>query len=507
LPRYLALDWDHQQLHVVEATIGGGAVRVQRAVVWDEAEVPTVAGAEALGKKLRERMKEARISAAPVLMCVGRDRVIVKEVRYPEVPAVEEPAVVRFQTIKELTDAPEDAVIDYIPLPQETSAASSERRAIAVVAKREQIEAYQALCKAAGLKLVGITPRSFGMAACAHNLAGASVLTPAVEPPDAPMAVLAVADHWAEMCISRSGNVVFARSLVVGDLLPREARRNLALFDGQSSGNPVRAFYVAGMGEHAALRERLQHLLEIPVHTVDPFGGAERPELPSQKRGAFIGAVGLIHAQGGRHGLPINFAKPKQPRPPSDPNRKKQIYAAVLAALVLFVGVAFGWAKLADLNSNLAGLQRKSEALDRELIKTEEDAKRIRAIRDWADPGLVVLDEMYDLADRISDPTALRVTEITIEPLQRTGKEKAVSKLNVKGVAKTKLAVDDLANGFANDKHYDVGAKSTSENTGSDKTEFAFTFVLPVKVEKRSPEDYQRQLPAPPAGGSRGFGR
>jgi Tfp pilus assembly PilM family ATPase len=505
LARYLALDWDQQQLHVVEASVGGGAVRVQRAVVWDEAEAPTIAGAETLGKKLRERMKEAKISAAPVLICVGRDRVIVKEVRYPAVPALEEPAVVRFQTIKELTEAPEDAVIDYFSL--EENGAGGERRAVAVVARREQIAAYQAICKAAGLKLVGITPRSFGMAACANSLAGASVLTPAVEPPDAPMAILAVADNWAEMCISRGGSVVFARSLTIGDMLPREVRRNLALFDGQSSGNPVRAVYVAGMGEHAALRERLHSLLEIPVHTLDPFGGAERSELPSQKRGAFIGAVGLVHGQGSRYGLPINFAKPKQPRPPSDPNRKKQIYAAVAAALVLVVGVAFCWAKLAAAATDVATKVRENEQLDRRLAGEEDNAKRIKAISEWADPGLVVLDELYDLADRISDPATLRVTEITIEPLQRAGKEKAVAKLNVKGVAKTKLAVDELANGFASDKNYDVGAKSTSENQGSDKAEFAFTFVLPVKVEKPSPKDYHRHLPPPPAGGGRGFGR
>ena len=52
---------------------------------------------------------------------------------------------------------------------------------------------------------------------------------------------------------------------------------------------------------------------------------------PSQKRGAFIGAVGLLHSQGSRQGLPINFAQPKQPRPPRDPNRKKIIYAAAAA--------------------------------------------------------------------------------------------------------------------------------------------------------------------------------
>src|SRR5262249_49570935 len=158
----------------------------------------------------------------------------------------------------------------------------------------------------------------------------------------------------------------------------------------------------------------------IPVHTLDPFGGVERPELPGQKRGAFIGAVGLVHAQGSKQGLPINFAQPKQPRPPTDPNRKKQIYAAVAVAVVMTVGVAFCWAKLASAAFDLVVKVRENEQLDRRLAADEDNAKRIKAISDWADPGLVVIDELYDLADRISDPATLRVTEITIEPLQRS---------------------------------------------------------------------------------------
>ena len=40
---------------------------------------------------------------------------ILKEIRYPAVSASEEPAIVRFQTTKELTTPAEEVAIDYLP--------------------------------------------------------------------------------------------------------------------------------------------------------------------------------------------------------------------------------------------------------------------------------------------------------------------------------------------------------------------------------------------------------
>src|SRR5204863_7470691 len=125
---------------------------------------------EALGRRLREHLKGAGIGAAPVLACVGRDRVILKDLRFPQVPPSEEAAVVRFQASKEISEAAEDVVIDYTTVGE--PGPSGERRAFALVVRRSVVAAYQALCKAAGLKLVGLVPRSFGIAACLQRVAG-----------------------------------------------------------------------------------------------------------------------------------------------------------------------------------------------------------------------------------------------------------------------------------------------------------------------------------------------
>ena len=307
--RFLALDRDQQQLHLVAALVGSGTVRFQRALTLTEQSSPNPAEAVELGHLLRERLKAAGIAPAPVLACIGRDRVILKEVRYPDVPAHEEPAVVRFQAVKELTDAADDVVIDYTPL---GSLPSGEKRAQVLIVRRELLTTYQTLCQAAGLRLAGLAPRPFGSAAGLKALLAGTTLTPP-EPADAAVALVTVGERWAEFCIVRNGTLLQARTLTLGPGLAGEIRRNLAVHAGQSQQNPVRAVYLALSGEQAALRERLVELLDIPVHPLDPFAGAEQPELPTSGRGTFLGAVGLLQLRAGRRTCPSTLPGPSSP--------------------------------------------------------------------------------------------------------------------------------------------------------------------------------------------------
>lgn len=499
MARFLALDWDHSQLHLVAATTKHTTVQVQRAIVLKEERIPNLATAEALGQHLRELLKREKIAPAPVLISVGRDRVILKEIVYPQVPPVEEPAIVRFQALKELTHAPDEVVIDYSPMPD--VGPNGEKRAQVLILRREMLMAYEALCKAAGLKLHGIAPRPFGTAMCLKRLAGT-----ALPPVEGAAAILTVAEQWAEFCVVRDGSLLQARSLAATapgaeNALLGEIRRNLAVYAGQTPQHPVRALYLAEGGNRAALRELLQNTLAIPVHVLDPFAGLQLADLPSGPRGSFAGVLGIVHAHADKRGLPIDFLHPKEPKSERNPHKLQLIAGIAAAVLLLAAGAGWGYSRIARFDQQIAALSRDKINMDSLLTSLDEDEKRVKAISEWADSEVVWLDELYDLTERFPSIESVRLTEWVGIPSPQSGKNKTkhAGHISLKGVTTAESQMlDNLIYRLAEDKdHYVVNLREKRpNNTGLERGRFVQQFTATVDVVPRQPGDYTLQLRA-----------
>jgi Tfp pilus assembly PilM family ATPase len=495
LARFLALDWDHQQLHLVAGTAGGGTVRLEKTLHLGEEKSPNPADAETLGRRLREHLKAAGIKPAPLLACVGRDRIILKDVHYPKVAAAEEPALVRFQTVKELTDPPDEIVLDYTPVGEASPA--GENRALAFVIRRELLTAYQTLCQAAGVKLQALAPRTLGLLASQQPAAdGATAAAQGT-------AVLALGARWAELVVGQGDTPFFSRSLVNGPGLPGEVKRSLAVYGGQWPRHPVHLLHLANSGEHAALAERLQELLGIPVQSFDPLASFPAAEQPASGRGSFAGAVGLLHAQAQRRPLGVNFVRPKQPTAQKNPNRARLIAAGVAAAALLLSAIGYGYAQIVKKDNQIELLQVEKMGLDRQLVEIEEDAKRIKALEEWTQGEIVWLDELYDLTDRITDTNNLRLVQLMARPLTvpATGKGKNspryVAQVSLKGITGDDYqVVDTLISELVTDGHYRVEPKQVKRNTGVERFRFREEFTTKLDLEKRPPTAYVRRLSA-----------
>lgn len=481
MARYLALDWDQNQLHVIAADVRGKSVRVHKAALWAEGHVPNPAEAEEMGKLLRDKLKEAKISPAPVLACVGRDRVIVKEVRFPAVPDAEEPAVVRFQTVKELTDAAEDVVIDYVGT---GTTPTGEKKASSLVIRRELLKSYQAICQHAGLKLAGLTPRLVGIAECLRKVAGTTVVTPAPEPADGVIAIAVAHEKTIELAILKGETFLLTRSLTAGANVAGDLRRNLAMYAGQSPGAPIVAVYLAGKGA-AELRERLAEMVEVPVHTFDPFAGAELAALPPGNRGSFAGAMGLLFSKASGQ-LAINFVAPRQPKPPANPNVRLGVLGGLAALVAMICLIVGGRVALAMKKKELARVAQETKDTDVVLKAAQENGKKLKGMDDW--DGMVMLDELYELTARIPDVNALRVTSITVDPLTRTAKSRFAARFTIKGKL-LKKSTGGIPDRSPFDKMVALFKTAGYYSANTPKVD-GDNFSVIVDAERRAPTEY-----------------
>jgi Tfp pilus assembly PilM family ATPase len=427
--RILALDWDNREFHLVEANVARGKVHVQRAVSWVEEEPMQPAGAEEFGKRLRERLKEAGIAAGPVVVGLGRDRLVIKEVRFPQVSQDVEAALVRNQIIKELTESQDDVYLDYFPLAEPGK--SGERRALSLVVRKDIVQGIQAVARVAGLKLTAITARPFGTAACVKKLAGHVAEVPAPPVAEAVVAVLTVTQSWAEFSVMRGDQLLFARSLTVGDALLGEVRRNLAAYSGQPQltfpRDAIQALYVAGNGENAVLREKLQATLGIAVHGLDPFAGEVRVQVAADTRAGFVSSVGLLQLWATKQAMPVNFVKPRESRPVASPRKRRALLYTAASILALLIISGVGYAVWSSKISHLEELNSQRALLAQQIKGMEPEIKYMEALREWRDGALPWLDELYDLTARSpydKDAKGFRISQISITQLSKQGAAK-----------------------------------------------------------------------------------
>jgi hypothetical protein len=487
LSRFLALDWDAQQLLLVSGDVGRKGVRVEKAVSWPLPEELRPASAEMLGRKLRDFLKSQDISPAPLLACLGRERVIIKELRFPAVAAAEEPGLVRFQASKDLTDAPDDVILDYTHLRHPE--ADGERQAMAVIARRALITSLQGLCRGLGVKLVAVTPRAYGLAG-ALDRARQLGTTPESSPLEQ-AAVLSVGERWAELCVVRGRQVLFSRSPAVGPTLAGEIKRSLALHAAQYEGTGERpgAVFVAGGSEQALFRDRLQEVLALPVFALNITATNEAAD--DQRLQA--AAVGLLHLWGVAGSFPINFLAPKQAKPVTDASKRRKVFLGIGAGLIALALIVVAYLQLADKQREVARLTTEKLEAQANVKKLAQDRLDVDYLKEWDQATIAWLDELHDLTAQFPQEVGFHlnglIAAVNDRKIMAKDKEKYVAKLTLEGEApkdQTRL-VAKLADTLNRDSHL----RATVKNYAGQK------FTLEVEVAPHAHQGFRHVAAAP----------
>ena len=500
MSRFLAIDAEHGAIHVVAGIARGAQARVEKAITVPVGEALTPTNAADLGRQLRDALKAAGIQPGPVVAAVGRDRVILKDVKIPKVSPAEEPAVVRFQASKDMTEAADSVVLDYLTFDREEP--DGQIRAVTISVRKDVLGAYKALCQALGVKLVGLTPRPLGSLGALERATAAGAVT-APEARRASVAVLTRGEKWGELVVARDGQAVFSRAVSATALtsetaLLGELRRNLAVFNGQNPQQPIEALYVAEAAGPGGWSGRVSAGLTVPVQAFDPLAGVEHHTQPDA-RGHFAALAGLLQLKTKAGRLPIDFVNPRQPVTRESANRRLVASITAIAALVIIGGLGFGYIKVQQRQSQLTALIKKKTDLTEDLKVSEEEEKRVKALKEWDDARINWLDEIYDMSARFPDISKIRLEQFRAEPLalQKGAKGKQnVARIILKVQAEDGKYMDQLQSNIQADKKYHNLRKDIKPVTGF-RGGFSQGYELRAEIEKRPVNEYVRKLTGP----------
>lgn len=523
MSRYLALDAEQGKIYLASATSRGSVIRLEKAIVLSDllsqptndrgpavkperpgggdAGALSTSNAAELGKRLKEALSEAGIAPGPVLIVVGRERVVLKEIRYPaSVSAAEEPNVIRFQVSKELADNSDNVVIDYFahPVPEP----DGQKRALAFALRKDLLSACRTLCNVAGLKMVGVTPRPFGVAAALMR----AIKDGAVTPPDSPnasMAVLVRGDKWGELVIVRGGQVSFTRSLTAMAVnsetaMLGEIKRNLAVFAGQGAQQAVQALYVAEGDMPGGWSGRLQMSLNIPVQSFDPIAGAET-EIEPEHRGSFAGLVGMVALRARTNELPVNFLEPREPKRVADPNKRLLVLVGAIAAMLFIAVMAIGLWQVSLKASAAQSLRNQKQELESEIAAHSDTVKRAGIVKDWEHKSVSWLDELYDLTHVFPEPVGaaevVKFSGFALENQAKNAPKKYAAAMQLEVNSESQRAVEQL-NAAIHDPYRETDATQSKGGTGARFERRNLKYELKARIEHREPNMYVHQLKA-----------
>ncbi len=211
----VGLDIGSTGVRAAEVSVGGGMPALVRA-----AQVPVAAGAvengevrqpAVVGEALRELWHRGGFKSKQVVMGVGNQRVVVREVSLPWLPEKELRASLAYQVQEFIPIATEEAVLDFDPLGEFEQEGRRMVRLLLVAAQKVMVNAVVEAAGAAKLEPIGLDLTPFALVRSVGTTDESLELeTPGDE------AVIDVGAHVTNICVHERGVTRFVRILPSG---------------------------------------------------------------------------------------------------------------------------------------------------------------------------------------------------------------------------------------------------------------------------------------------------
>jgi Tfp pilus assembly PilM family ATPase len=407
---------------------------------------------EASGARLSHALQRLKIKPGAVVMGIPRGLVFLRTLTLPKPETRDElTSMVHFQISKDLPFRLEEAVIDFqvkeLPIPEpkpngeangngkngaETGTpAPAKVQVLVAVVRKEIVQYYQRLARAAGFKLAALGLDSYanarGVEACGLKEGRRVVALVSIRQVEVIIDVIA----GGVLAFSRTaaftgaqggeGTVEAKTPARPGEggvtTIAIEVVRSLHNYEGIEGHEPVEEILVAGAGEaHAGLVEGLAQRCQLPCRRLNPvsvFGVASKD---GDYGAGALTALGLALSAQDAVAWPFDFLHPK--RLPVARNVRQLQTIAVASALLLLVGGVWGTYAILK-HQRLTAIQQLKNELE-PMLKNRpvyRDMRlRAKAVHDWAADKREWLDHYAFLSTLLPDCSEVYVTSISSGP-------------------------------------------------------------------------------------------
>ncbi|NMD22382.1 MAG: pilus assembly protein PilM [Verrucomicrobia bacterium] len=436
-----ALDLEGGFLEVVQAASRSGEPRVVRhaAVPLDRPPDADSETGSVSGPVFAAALARAGIRPGAVVMGVPRARVMLRTLDLP--PAEREAEIAAMVHLRLQRDLPfglDEAVIDFRTLKHPASlqaeptapdrpgpqGAATPVRVLAAVVRRDTVEHYQSLAKAAGVKLAGLGLRSMASARAAQCLDSRTT--------QGCVALISVHRREVLFDVLFEGALVFSQvgALAAGagpargpgpalveptaESVLTEVVRSLHSYEGIADHHPIGRCLVTGStGAEPGLAQALASQLGVQAEVLEPAGpwseASDNAESPTHALPAIGLALGALEPEG----LPIDLLNPKRPPVARDNRRARQlgIVAAILAVLLAAAGLRARW--IGARERHRAQLQEQITLGSKNLAAYRHVRNQARTLAEWSETGRNWLDHLTVLSALLPPSRDLYVTALS----------------------------------------------------------------------------------------------